>query len=378
MSRQQQRADACTMKITKIEAIPFRIPMARIEKFATGAITALDHVLVRIHTDEGLVGHAEAPPRPMIYGESVASILAAIRDWFAPALIGLHPADLEQVFARLDTVEHNPAAKASIDIALHDIIGQIAGLPLYRYFGGWTNEVELTYILGLGTPEEIAEHAQKVIAEFGFRTLKLKAGLDPKRDLAMVRTVRKALGAQVRLYLDVNHAYSALVAAKAMKEWEEYDIAWVEEPCPVWDRYGRALIARSTSIPMMADESCKTLPAVTAEIAYGHSRLISVKNGGTGYTLSKKIVLLCEAHGIVPVTGSQSDSDLGAVCSAHFNAGHRALAMNPAELSSFLDAAGQLLAEPIRIKDGKFSLPDRAGIGVMLDEQQFARFRLDG
>lgn len=366
------------MKITKIEAIPFRIPMARIEKFATGAITALDHVLVRIHTDEGLIGQAEAPPRPMIYGESVASILAAVRDWFAPSLMGLHPADLEQIFARLDTVEQNPAAKASIDIALHDIIGQMAGMPLYRYFGGWTNEVELTYILGLGPPEEIAEYAQKMIAQYGFKTLKLKAGLDPNRDLAMVSTVRKAVGPNVRLYLDVNHAFPALVAAKAMKEWEDYDVAWVEEPCPVWDRYGRALIARSTTIPFMADESCKSLPAVTAEIAYGHSRLISIKNGGTGYTLSKKILLLCEAHGIIPVTGSQSDSDLGAVASAHFNAGHRSLAINPAELSSFLDAAGRLLNEPIQIKGGKFTLPDRPGIGVTIDEQQFARFRLDG
>ena len=147
------------MKITHVEAIPFRIPMARIEIFATGAIRSLDHVLLRVHTDQGLIGQAEAPPRPMIYGESIASILAAVREWLGPAIIGLHPADLEQVFARLDTVEHNPAAKAAVDIALHDIIGQIAGLPLYRLFGGWSNEVELTYILGLGAPKQVAEQA---------------------------------------------------------------------------------------------------------------------------------------------------------------------------------------------------------------------------
>lgn len=365
------------MKITRIDAIPFRIPMARVEHFATGSITALDHVLVRIHTDEGLVGQAEAPPRPMIYGESVASVLNAVREWFAPALLGLHPADLEQVHVRLDTVEHNTAAKAAIDIALHDIIGQAAGLPLYRLFGGWGREVELTYILGLGEPEVIAAQAQQIIATHGFRTLKLKAGLDPRRDLAMLRAVRGAVGPGVRLYLDVNHAYPSLVAAKAMRDWEEYDVAWVEEPCPVWDRRGRELIARSTRIPMMADESCKTVAAVTAEIAHGHSRLISVKTGGTGFTLSKKILLLCEAHGLVPVSGSQSDSDLGAIAGAHFNAGHRLLAQGPAELSSFLDAAGQLLTEPITIRDGKLTAPDKPGIGVTIDDKQLDRFRLD-
>jgi L-alanine-DL-glutamate epimerase-like enolase superfamily enzyme len=127
----------------------------------------------------------------------------------------------------------------------------------------------------------------------------------------------------------------------------------------------------------MGDESCKTVAAVTAEIAYGHSRLISIKTGGTGYTLSKKILLLCEAHGLVPVSGSQSDSDLGAIAGAHFNAGHRLLAQGPAELTSFLDAAGQLLTEPVQIRGGKLTLGDRPGVGVTIDETRLARFRLD-
>ena len=365
------------MKITSIDAIPFSIPMKRVEHFATGSILSLDHVLVRIRTDEGLIGHAEAPPRSMIYGESMVSVLHAVREWFAPSLIGLHPADVEKVFAVLDRVEHNSAAKAAIDIALHDIIGQSAGLPLYRLLGGWTNEVELTYILGLGTPEEVAEQAQGIIAAHGIRTFKLKAGLDPDRDTAMLKAVREAVGPSVRLYLDANHSLSSLIAAKAMKRWEEYDVAWVEEPCPVWDRAGRALIARSTTIPMMADESCKTVAAVTAEIAYGHSRLISVKTGGTGYTLSNRIRVLCEAHGIVPVSGSQSDSDLGAIAAAHFNAAHQSLAQNPGELTSYLDAAGGLLEQPIVINGGRFKVPDGPGIGVIVDEDQLAKYRLD-
>lgn len=366
------------MKITKIDAIPFRIPMARVEHFATGSITSLDHVLVRIHTDEGLIGQSEAPPRSMIYGESIASVFHAVREWFAPSLIGLHPAEIEKAFAVLDRVEHNSAAKAAIDIALHDIIGQIAGLPLYRLLGGWTDSVELSYILGLGAPEEVALQAQSVVAQHGIKTLKLKAGLDPDRDTAMLKAVRAAVGPSVRLYLDVNHAYPSLIAAKAMKGWEEYDVAWVEEPCPVWDRAGRALIARSTTIPIMGDESCKTVPAVTTEIAYGHSRLISVKTGGTGYTLSDRIRVLCEAHGIVPVSGSQSDSDLGAIAAAHFNAAHRSLAEGPAELTSYLDAAGGLLEAPIVIREGRFTLPDKPGMGVTVDEKRLASYRLDG
>lgn len=365
------------MKITKIEAIPFRIPMKRIEKFATGTIEALEHVLVRIHTDEGLIGQAEAPPRSMIYGESVASVLFAIEKWFAPDLIGLRPTEIERVFAVLDRVEHNSAAKACIDIALHDLIGQAANLPLYQYFGGWTNSVELSYLMGMGQPGEIAAQALAIVASYGIQTFKLKAGIDLDMDRRTLKAVREAVGPAARIYLDCNHAYPSLTALKAMRQWEEYDVAWVEEPCPVWDRKGRELIAQGTTIPMMADESCKTVPAVTAEIAYGHSRLVSVKTGGTGFTLSRKILVLCESHGIVPVSGSQSDSDFGAIAGAHFNAGHRSLASGPAELSSFLDAAGGLLSEPIVIKDGRFFLPEGAGFGVKIDEDKLRNYRMD-
>ena len=182
------------MKITKLEAIPFRMPMRETVKFATGQLSALDHVLVRVYTDEGLTGQSEAPSRPMVYGESAISIVAAVRDWFAPALAGLDPFATEQVWARLDLVEHNPTAKAAIDMALHDIIGQAAGVPLYRLLGGWSNEVNLSHILGLGTPPQVAEQAQRLIAQYGFGTLKLKAGIDPVRDTAMVRAVREEIG----------------------------------------------------------------------------------------------------------------------------------------------------------------------------------------
>jgi L-Ala-D/L-Glu epimerase len=365
------------MKITQIEAIPFRIPMAKVEHFATGSILALEHVLIRIHTDEGVIGQAEAPPRSMIYGESMASICAAVRDWFAPQLIGRDPCALEQVFALFERVEHNSAAKSAIDIALHDIKGQIAGMPLYKLFGGWSNEVEVSYILGLGTPDEAVAEVERMIERHGFQTFKLKVGLDADADTALLRAVRQAVGPKVRLYVDANHAYPSVVAARTMQRWEELDVAWVEEPSPAWDHAGRAFIARASGIPVMGDESCKTVAAVVSEIQQGYTRMISIKTGGTGFTLSRRILTLCEAFGIVPISGSQSDSDFGMIAGAHFNASHRSLAQGPGELSSFLDVNGHLLKEPPQIKNGRFTLPDRPGLGVEIDEAQLTKYRLD-
>jgi L-alanine-DL-glutamate epimerase-like enolase superfamily enzyme len=365
------------MKITRIEAIPFAIPMRHVVKFATGQLARIEHVLVRIETDQGLVGCAEAPARPMVYGESTQSIVAAIQNWFGPALEGLDPFAIEQVWARLDRVEHNPTAKGAIDIALYDIIGQAAGVPCWRLLGGWGNRVRLSHILGLGSPEEVAEQALTLRAEHGFTAFKLKAGLDPAGDTAMVRAVRRALGDAFLLHVDVNHGYASHVALRTVPEWEASGIAWVEEPCPGHDQRGRALIARATRLPLMADESCITPSAVAAEIRHGACRFMSVKTARTGFTLSRRILALCGEDGMATVIGSQGDSDFGALASAHFCAAHRQTAIWPGELSFFLDMTEGLLAEPLVIHDGHLVLSDRPGLGITIDEARLARLRLD-
>lgn len=187
-----------------------------------------------VETDEGLSGIGEAPARPMVYGETVCSIVTAIRDLFAPALIGFDPYAIEHVWDRLKRTEQNPTAKGAIDIALHDIIGQAAGVPCWRLLGGWTNRVRVSHILGLGTPDEVVAQAQALRERHGFTAFKLKAGIAHDRDTAMVTAVRQALGDGMLLHVDVNHGYTSQIAARVLPQWEASDIAWVEEPCPGW------------------------------------------------------------------------------------------------------------------------------------------------
>src|SRR5690606_40200926 len=113
------------MKIVSVTAIPFRIPYRSAFRMATASMPAADHVLVKVTTDEGLVGGAEGPARPMIYGESQRSIVTAGRDWFAPAITGLDPFEIERVWSRLSEVVHNHTAKGALDIALHDLQGKM-------------------------------------------------------------------------------------------------------------------------------------------------------------------------------------------------------------------------------------------------------------
>jgi L-Ala-D/L-Glu epimerase len=118
------------MKITEIEAIPFAIPYTKPLKFASGEVHVAEHVLVRVHTDEGVVGVAEAPPRPFTYGETQASIVAVIEGIFAPQVVGLDLMEREQIHARLARTVGNPTAKSSLDMAIWDAMARCLGFQV--------------------------------------------------------------------------------------------------------------------------------------------------------------------------------------------------------------------------------------------------------
>src|SRR5215216_5364063 len=118
------------MKITDIEAIPFAIPYLKTLRFASGEVSCAEHVLVRVRTDAGLVGTAEAPPRPYTYGETQTSIKAVIDTLLAPQLVGTDPFERERAHAQLNRTVANPTAKAAIDMALWDLIGQATGTSI--------------------------------------------------------------------------------------------------------------------------------------------------------------------------------------------------------------------------------------------------------
>jgi L-alanine-DL-glutamate epimerase-like enolase superfamily enzyme len=137
------------VKIARIEAIPYSIPYARPLKFAGGEVGAAEHVLVRVHTDTGICGVADTPPRPYTYGETQDSIVAVVTKVFAPQLIGLDPMDRSKVQRLLRRTINNPTAKGALDIALWDIIGISLDAPVHKLLGGFTDSLRVSAHAGL-------------------------------------------------------------------------------------------------------------------------------------------------------------------------------------------------------------------------------------
>ncbi|MFD9741843.1 mandelate racemase/muconate lactonizing enzyme family protein [Umezawaea sp. NPDC059074] len=366
------------MKISRIETIPFAIPYRKPLRFASGEVHAAEHVLVRVHTDEGLVGTAEAPPRPFTYGETQASITAVIDDLFAPQVIGLSPLERETVHSRLNRTVGNPTAKSALDMALWDLIGQSLGISVTELLGGFTDRMRVAHMVGFAPAEEMVAEAERFRDTHGVTTFKVKVGRRPiDLDVAACKALRAALGPDVELYVDGNRGWTAAESLRALRALEDVDLTFAEELCPADDVLGRRWLVARSGIPIFADESTARPGEVTRELLGGSANGISVKTARTGFTYSQRVLFLCEGLGAEVVLGNQIDGQVGTLCSAAFGAAFEATSRRPGELSNFLDMTDDLLAEPLEIVDGTLRVREGAGLGIAIDEDKLAHYRQD-
>lgn len=366
------------MKITAIEAIPFRIPYVKPLKFASGEVHVADHVLVRVRTNDGVVGIAEAPPRPYTYGETQRGIIAVIETIFAPQIVGLALTDREQMAALLDRTVGNPTAKGAIDMAVWDALGRTLGLGVSELLGGYTDRMKVSHMLGFDQPAAMVDEAERMRDLHGVTTFKVKVGRRPAElDVAVVRALRENLGPDVVLYVDGNRGWTASESARAMRQMADLDLAFAEELTPAADVLGRRWLVDQLDVPFIADESATTPAEVTREVLGGSATAISIKTARTGFTGSQRVLHLAEGLGLEVVMGNQIDGQLGSICSVVFGAAHQRSSRYAGELSNFLDMSDDLLTEPLRIENGELAVRNGVGLGVDIDEEKLRRYRTD-
>lgn len=366
------------MKITQVEAIPYAIPYLKPLRFASGEVHVAEHVLVRVHTDDGVVGVAEAPPRPFTYGETQDGVVAVIEKIFAPQIIGLTLLEREVVAARLHRTVANPVAKAAVDMAIWDALGKTLDLPVSQLLGGYTDRMRVSHMLGFADPVAMVAEAERMRDEYGVTTFKVKVGRTPYTlDTAVVRALREGLGAEVELYVDANRGWSASVAARAMREMDDLGLTFAEELCPADDVLGRRWLVRQCAVPFIADESAVFPADVTREVLSGSATAISIKTARTGFTTSRRTLHLAEGLGLEVVMGNQIDGQLASMCTVVFGSAFHRTSQRAGELSNFLDMSDDLLTEPLEIRGGELAVRSGAGLGVEIDPDKLARYRHD-
>jgi L-alanine-DL-glutamate epimerase-like enolase superfamily enzyme len=366
------------MKIIKVEAIPFQLPFDPTLhlRFAYRTSKSADHVLVRIYTDEGVIGISEAPARPEIYGETQGSILSMVDKYLGPYIVGKDPFFLEEIHSQLDHIPYNFCAKSAVDIALHDLIGKWMKIPIYKLLGGKTQEVvSLSWMVGLNPKDQMVQECERFM-KMGIQAFKIKAGLNFDDDLKTFVAIRKTLGEKVLLYVDANQGYRFFKkAVRFINTLSEHGLVWIEEPFPVGLKKERREASKRLLVPFVGDESCITPADVAQEITLGAVDIVMVKVARTGFFRTRKIISLCQQAGIPCLIGSQGDSSIGAAASLHTAVAFPNI-LFPAEVSYHMRMEGDLLMKPLEFKDGSWVVPDGPGLGVDIDEKALKKYRI--
>lgn len=362
--------------IASIETTYVRVPLALPMRSAAVDLSTADHVIVRVRDTDGATGTAEAIPRPMMYGETVGTILAIIRDEMAPRVVG-HPVEhLSRLRDQLDVLVGNPSAKAALELACLDLQCRRLSVPLHQFLGGVTDQVQVTAVLSDGRPGDVVDEAIRFRERYGITSFKFKIGRGVKDDLATTGQLRESLGADVEIYPDANRAYDARSALSYATAAEAYELRWLEEPTPASDILDRRRLVERSPIPVLADDSVWSPEAVVREVLAERTTAVSLKIARSGHRDAERIRGFCESVGAPIVIGSQGDTGLGTAFSLAFAASRASTCRYPAELGYVLRMEGDLLMTSLPIRDGVMHVPKGPGTGVELDEDAISRWEV--
>lgn len=345
--------------VSAIEATPYRLPMRGALRWgAHSSMAEARHVLLRVWLDDGSEGLAEALPRPTIYGETPATMAAILHDEVAPRMVGM---PLEAAFRRMHEVKYNYAVKGALDIALHDAAAQSLGVALADYLGSRSVPLRVSYILGIGTRDEVLAEAQRVVGQ-GVRVLKVKVGRDWEADLARIEKMQEVLGPAVALYADANECMDPADAAWKLDALRERGLLYCEEPLPVELVRERAALRRAGHLPLIADDSAFTARELARELALDTFDVLNIKTARTGYSESRQMLDAALAAGKGIMVGSQAAGGLGSARAALFAA--LPGIEHPSELSFFLKLEADIVERSLPIRDGFVQPADAAAVRV--------------
>ena len=330
---------------------------------APGASTESQNIVVRILTDYEVFGWGESSPSQRVTGENAKTVVSVL-DKIAPKLIGMCPLRIEQDIEVMDSVvTRNPAAKAAIDIALHDIFGKTSRKPLFMLMGGYRTEVLTDLTLGIKSPREMANDAVKAVKK-GFKALKVKVGVNPAEDVERIRLIREAVGGDIQIGIDANQGWTPKQATEVLNKIEKFNIHFVEQPVPSEDIKGLIKVRKDSPIPIMADESVHSPEDALHLIQAEAIDLINIKLMKSGGILKgRKIADVAEAAGIPCMIGCMGESEIGIAAGAHLAAAVKNIQY--ADLDSDLLLKDKLVKKGgTKVRNSMRIFPKQYGLGT--------------
>jgi len=366
------------VRIRTIEPIAVSLPMLKPVIMAGEEVHRADNVLVRIETDNGLIGWGEAASAPVMTGETLESIVSAVH-YLEPALRGRDPADIAGALAAMDgRMYGNHGAKATIEIALHDLAGLATGKPAHALLGDKKrSRLPLLAVVGSGDLDGDLRDAEKKKAA-GFTAYKIKVGIDTAaNDAARTRAICNVLGSGLLISADANQGFTTAQAIDYVRAVQGCGLDFFEQPVTAEDLAGMAAVAAAApEIAIGADEGIHTL----ADIARHHERkaahgvsLKAIKLGGLQAVAEAG--RLCDSLGMnVNISCKTGESSIACAAALHVASVIPNIAWGLT--LTHLALAEDVIAQPIRTARGLVDAIDRPGLGIDIEDGYVRRHRV--
>ncbi len=352
------------MKIKEIQVGQISVPLKKSFKTALRTVDKIEDIVVKIITDTGHIGYGEAAPTAVITGDTKGSIKCAVENYIAPQIIGLEIENIEEIMNRIDkSLIKNTSAKAAVDIAIYDLFGQFHKSPIYKLLGGYRKEIISDLTISVNSPEEMAEDSIEAVKR-GYKTLKIKVGLDSQMDIKRIQAIRDAIGYDIDLRLDANQGWKPKEAVVLLRKMEDkgFNIELVEQPVIANDLEGLKYVTQNVNIPILADESVFSPVDALKIIQNRAADLINIKlmkTGGIHNAL--KICSIAEVYGVECMLGCMLESKLSVSAAVHLAASKKIITKID------LDGPGLCKEDPVEgrpeFKDYKITLNDEPGLG---------------
>lgn len=382
------------MKITKVETFKIGLPTRRRHAFAGNtAPIGQGYVVVKLTVEDGTYGLGEAQVLKdwggeygTRYGETPNTTRTMIHDYLFPIIEGEDVRRIEHLHYKMDRiVKGYPYAKAALEVAMHDIVGKLLGVPVYQLLGGLVRrEVPVAHSLGIMETEAAVEEAQRA-ADEGITTFKAKIGLDAARDIEVVKRLREALGPAIKIRVDANQGYRTWKEAlRVARRMEEFDVFFMEQPVEGLENMAR--VAQGTELPIMADESAWSAHDVLRLIRWQAAEMVScyyTKAGGL--MKAKKLLAVAETGSLRCDINGSIEMGVGNAANVHLAASSAVIDIpgtipvtSTAEIERtkiaghfYLD---DIVVEPFEYENGCLIVPDRPGLGVELDYKKLEKY----
>jgi len=320
----------------------------------TVAYEHIDHapnIFLRVETDKRLVGLGCINPDEPVCGETPDSVLKALDGPVRDALHGADPRFVTRLRQRLrKLLPDAPGTRAGVDMALYDLLGKMAGLPVYQLLGGYRDRIATSVTIGILDQAQTIERAKDLVAQ-GFRALKIKGGLDADDDIARVLAVREAVGRGVAIRFDANQGYDLNATLRFINATRSARLELVEQPTPRDALQELASVTRKAPLPIMADESLMGLRDAFRIARGGLADMINIKLmkcGGIGPAM--EIASVAHAARLDVMVGCMDESALGIASALHVALAHPAVRY--ADLDGHLDLIDDPAAGAVILKNG--------------------------